>query len=121
MNQSANITNELTATPPVISNRLLGTPREKIGLNDREGREICEGDIVEFVVEYDWDYPPKPTYDTPEGTKMRDTVKIIDGKAYFWCDDVQNASFAWRHNKHCRVVGSIHDELPKVESSHREL
>ena len=108
--------NKKKAIPAVGSMRLLGTPREKIGLNDREGRAICEGDIVEFVVNYDYGNPPQPTYDTAEGTKMNDTVKVIDGVAYFWNDDVQNASFAWRHHAHCRVTGSIHDQVPNIRS-----
>jgi len=92
--------------------------KEQIGLKDRTGREICEGDIVEFVVKYDYSNPPQPTYDTADGTKMTDIVKIIDGAAYFWNEDVQNASFAWRHHDRCCVIGNIHDahKMPNEKS-----
>jgi uncharacterized phage protein (TIGR01671 family) len=83
--------------------------REKIGLKDRDGLEIVEGDIVEYRVDYDFSYPTKATYDTPAGTRMVDTVKIIDGKACFWDEDIQCGAFAWRHHAHCRVIGNIHD------------
>jgi uncharacterized phage protein (TIGR01671 family) len=83
--------------------------RKPIGLKDRDGKEIREGDIVEYRVDYDCIYPYRPTYDTPEGTRMVDTVKVINGKAYFWDEDIQSGAFAWRHNKYCRIIGSIHD------------
>ena len=81
--------------------------REQIGLKDRDGQDILEGDIVEFAVEYDWH--ERPTYDSPTATRMVDTVKIIDGVAYFVDVDVGSGGFAWRHAEHCRVIGNIHD------------
>jgi uncharacterized phage protein (TIGR01671 family) len=81
--------------------------RERIGLKDRDGQDICEGDIVEFTVEYDGF--EQPTYDSPDATRMVDTVKVIDGIAYFWDEDVNSGGYAWRHAGHCRVIGNIHD------------
>jgi len=83
--------------------------RERIGLKDRNGCEIREGDIVEFHVEYDW--IERPTFDTPTATRMVDTVKILDGIAYFWDEDISSGAYAWRHAEHCRVIGNIHDAM----------
>jgi hypothetical protein len=76
--------------------------KEEIGLRDRDGIEIREGDTVRFTVSYDWE--EIPTYDGEGGTVMTDTVRIIDGHAYFCCPDTGGASFAWRHNEHCEVI-----------------
>jgi hypothetical protein len=86
---------------------LQGLKKEPIGLKDRDGREILEGDLVEFSVDYD--LYENPTYD--KGTKMRDLVIIQGGVAYFYCAEVARGSFAWRHNEHCRVVGSKYEKL----------
>jgi uncharacterized phage protein (TIGR01671 family) len=83
--------------------------RELIGLKDRDGRDIREGDIVEFSVEYD--ELERPTYDSPNATRMVDTVKVIDGIAYFVDEDDQGGGFASRHAEHCRVIGNIHDAV----------
>jgi len=79
--------------------------REPIGLKDRDGIDIKEGDIVEFAVEYD--HLERPTYDSPNATPMRDTARIMEGSAYF-VNEYGWAGFAWRHAEHCRVVGSIY-------------
>lgn len=81
--------------------------KEPIGHKDRDGRDILEGDIVEFHVEYDWDGNPK--YDTPSATRMVDTVVIDEGEPYFMDPDNGRAAFAWRHAPHCRVIGNVHD------------
>jgi len=98
--------------------------REPIGLRDRDGREICEGDIVEFTVEYGFGRNPAPSYDTESGTRMVDTVKLVEGVPCFWDEDLNTGSLANRHAKHCRVIGNIHDaakfngteEAPRTET-----
>ncbi len=84
--------------------------RELIDLKDRNGKDIHEGDIVRFVVSYDFSDPPRPTYDTDGGTECVDTVRVINGKAAFCCPDTGCASYAWRHNEHCEIVGSIYND-----------
>lgn len=81
--------------------------RQQIGRKDRDGRDILEGDIVEFTVTYDWQ--ERPTYDSPTATRMVDTVKVINGIAYFVDDDFGGGAYAWRHAEHCRVIGNVHD------------
>ena len=81
--------------------------REPIGLKDRDGRHIIEGDIVEYSVEYD--YLGRPAYNSSAATRMVDTVKVIDGVAYFMDEDIGGGGYAWRHAPHCRVIGNIHD------------
>ena len=85
--------------------------KEPINLKDRNGKEIHEGDIVRFVVSYDFNDPPRATYDTEDGTKCVDIVRIFGENAVFCCPDTGGAAFAWRHNKHCEVVGSIYDNV----------
>ena len=74
----------------------------EIGLKDRDGREIHEGDVVEFFAEYD-DFG-RVSYDTPTATRMVDVVKVVDGVAYFYNEEVQDGALAIRHNRYCRVV-----------------
>ena len=92
--------------------------RQPIGECDRDGREICEGDVVEFTVEYGYGFgrKPPPIYDTERGTRMVDTVKIVDGVPYFWDEDINCGSLACRHAAHCRVIGNIHD-IPKMSAT----
>ena len=81
--------------------------REPIGLLDRTGVEIREGDVVEFCVTYD--DADMPCYDTEHGTVMVDTVVAIGGEWCFVESEAGGVSFAWRHSKHCEVIGNIHD------------
>lgn len=79
---------------------------KSIGLNDKDGTPIREGDLVEF-----WFCCFNGPSDEPkEGfTRMVDEVKIIDGNAYFVDHDVQGGAFAWRYNHVCKVIGNIND------------
>lgn len=82
--------------------------KENTNLKDRDGRDILEGDIVEFFVTYD--YYENPTYDSPDATRMVDVVEIAGDDVLFVIPSTQFGSYAWRHNRFCRVIGNIHDE-----------
>ena len=82
--------------------------REHIGYNDRNGKPIREGDIVEFTVTYDC--KENPTYDSEDGTLMVDTVVENKGQYYFRNNDLGGgSSFPWRHNEYCTITGSIYE------------
>lgn len=89
--------------------------KEPIELQDIDGREIYEGDIVEYRVDYDFSIPPVPNYNTSDGTLMIDTVVIINGQSYFWDNENNRGGFAWRHAKYCRVIGSVYDQEPIMQ------
>ena len=86
--------------------------KEYTGYNDKNGTKIREGDLVRFF--WDWE---KGYSDSADGgyTEMIDTVRYEDGAWYIICPTIGDGAFIWRHNEHCEIIGSIHDE-EKVES-----
>jgi uncharacterized phage protein (TIGR01671 family) len=83
--------------------------REQINLQDKNGMEIREGDIVRFYCgERIFGDPSTLGYDHENATEMIDVVKKMGDEYYFVCD-LGLASFAWRHNKHCEVIGNVYD------------
>ncbi|MES2625917.1 MAG: YopX family protein [Pseudomonadota bacterium] len=81
-------------------------PCQWTGLLDKAGVEIYEGDIVKFVVDYSFDEPPEPAYDTEYGTTCIDVVRLHEGAFYFFSPD-GSGSLAFRHSAHCEVIGNI--------------
>lgn len=83
----------------------------EIGLQDKNGEEICEGDIVRFHYgERVFLDPSTFDYDHKDATEMIDIVRWIDGKYYFICN-LGMGSFASTHNKRAEVIGSIYQGL----------
>ena len=76
-------------------------------------RAGLKGDSIEDLKKakkyIDFDNPTEPTYDTEDGVTCVDTVKVIDGNPVFCCPTTGGGAYAWRHNEHCEVVGSIYD------------
>lgn len=83
--------------------------KEEIGLKDRDGSPIREGDIVEYVIAYDYSHPPVPTYDSPTGTRRVEIVRLMDGEYYFCNDTFGSSAYASEHNEQCKIMGNIHD------------
>lgn len=97
--------------------------REEIGLNDAYGRAIRLGDIVEFwACSCSWHSGGGLTSPTKECPKQRRFVDYVyksrnrNGKiVYAFCQAVPDngqlgGTFAWRHNKGCRVVGALPED-----------
>jgi uncharacterized phage protein (TIGR01671 family) len=79
--------------------------KEEIGLKDKEGTPIREGDIVEFFFDADYGHG-----DEESGfARMVDTVEKHGEMWYFMDHDIGCGAFAYRHNDHCRVIGNIHE------------
>ena len=94
------------------------------GLKDRNGKEIYEGDIVRFVVDYSYGVPPIPSYDSENGTVCIDFVIFQDGSFWFFDNEMGSGAIAFRHHEHCEVIGNLHenpDLLPVLDRSDDEV
>ena len=84
--------------------------RELIGLNDKDGTPIREGDIVEFFFDEFRGYG-----DGASGfTRMIDVVEKHDDEWLFVSQAIGRGAYAWRHNRHCRIIGNIHKAINKI-------
>lgn len=83
--------------------------KRQIGKKDKTGKEICIGDIVEFVYYY---------YDEHKPYKIRDVV-TLERKGYW----LENESFGWEgedliNPEETKVIGNVKDDpelLKKME------
>ena len=92
--------------------------RELIGLRDREGSDIREGDIVEFY--YDWKKGSSPVNKNGKYSKMIDVVVIFEGDPAFFCN-LGIGAHAWRYNDVCKVIGNIWENPELITSFPEEL
>ena len=86
------------------------------GLNDKKGKEIYEGDILEFFWgEREFGNILSAGYDHKDATKMTDSVIFKDGIFLLYNKEVDNYALLRRHYEHCEVIGNIYDNPELLE------
>lgn len=91
---------------------------EAIDCPDKNGTQICEGDIVRFFfdVELGVFRGDHKSEKTKNYTEMIDVVEVIDGELCFMSELDFGGAHAYRYNRYCEVIGSMTDEPDKTKA-----